>query len=544
MDPNEVVGTPTERQIWLAPDWSKRGSTAAVAGPGSTQVWTRTVTYRNGRVVTYVLDEKHTPITSQLLSEDTDPDVKKTWDSQQSTTKAPNGQQFSRGPDGTINEWNPNSNPPGYTIPRPDMSPAGTVQTPEAKATAQEELRQKQDNQAAGKGYLTNEQIRANDRQAALDAQNAANTTADNQRADAAAAQARAIQNRPTVTIKEDGSGGLVSISTDPTTGLSTPHPIPGVRGTPDKVTVNGTVYERGPDGAYAPAAGLPRESKPGQVVTLNGESYWATPNADPSQPPQLSHMDPGTRPTDSGPQLAPGMSSSEYLNQRRAWLMDQRKAGVSQKEINDLWDRDVQTATSRQNEANTQATQQNQRLSTSMSGFGQALNSVQEINKYLPVGSDLGGQALDAFLTLQRGQAQRMGGYGPLSVPSAPTAPDPSSQVAAIPQPPSAVGPVAAGVTATNAAAINPTGQNVQAANGATMRGSQAAFGALGVPPAPAAAEGAPVSAIPESPYEFQTRIASTPPWKLDEDTWQQAQALGLGDHFWNVPSGGAVSV
>ncbi len=47
------------------------------------------------------------------------------------------------------------------------------------------------------------------------------------------------------------------------------------------------------------------------------------------------------------------------------------------------------------------------------------------------------------------------------------------------------AIGPVTAGVTATNAAATNPTGANVQAANEATMQGSNAAFGALGIPPA-----------------------------------------------------------
>lgn len=53
----------------------------------------------------------------------------------------------------------------------------------------------------------------------------------------------------------------------------------------------------------------------------------------------------------------------------------------------------------------------------------------------------------------------------------------------------PSAVGPVSAGVTATTAAAANPTGPNVQAATDATMAGSNAAFAGAGVPPAAAPA-------------------------------------------------------
>jgi hypothetical protein len=244
-------------------------------------------------------------------------------------------------------------------------------------------------------------------------------------------------------TLKPDGRGGTIAVQAMPDGSIKT-TPLPGVpsdKPAPERVPVNGVVYERQPDGTYAPAKGLPTESKPGSVVTIEGETYWATPNADPGQPPQLTHLNPGgALPKDDGPQFTPGMSPSDYLQQRRQWLLAQRRAGVSQKEVDTIWDRDVQTATARQNEANTQATQQNQRLSTSMTGFGQALTAVQDINKYLPQGSDLGGQALDAFLTLQRGQAQRSGGYGPtgpLAVPAAPTVADPSSQVAAIPQPP-----------------------------------------------------------------------------------------------------------
>jgi hypothetical protein len=186
------------------------------------------------------------------------------------------------------------------------------------------------------------------------------------------------------------------------------------------------------------------------------------------------------------------------------------------------------------------------------MTGFNDALKTASDLASYAPVGSDIAGKGLEAFLTLQRGQAQRSGGYGPLVPPSAPTGPDPSSQVSAIPPPPAsnpAVGPVAAGVTATNAAAINPTGPNVQAATDATVGGTNAAIGALGVPPPAPAPSGpvfrpqppvdlpAPVSAIPESPYDFQARIASTPPWKLSPEDLDFARQHGLEESFWRVP-------
>lgn len=304
-----------------------------------------------------------------------------------------------------------------------------------------------------------------------------------------------------------------------------------------------------------------PPDVKPGQVATLDGQQVWVTPNADPSKPPTITRLDPGvgTQPQDNGPKFTPGQSPSDYLNARRAWLMDQRRAGVSQKDINDIWDRDVQIATAKQNEAATAATQQNQRLSSSMSGFNQATSAVENINKYLPVGSDLGGRALEAFLGLQRGQAQRMGGYGP----------DPSSQVAAIPPAPAA--------SPTAGARYTPEQMGMLATNEANRRQYEASHaGAPGAQPAaaggppPPLSQGqdlstpppggvnppvgqpgnnpaqpvgmapqlaAPIAAIPEDPYSFQARIASTPPWQMDENTYRQAQSMGLGQQFWAVP-------
>jgi hypothetical protein len=104
VNPDEIVGTPRESEIYLSPDWSKRGATAAAVGPGATKVSIRTVTYRNGRIVTYVLDENHQPITHQALSESVDPDVKAAWDRAQTTSQRGDQEGDVRGNEAT----NPN----------------------------------------------------------------------------------------------------------------------------------------------------------------------------------------------------------------------------------------------------------------------------------------------------------------------------------------------------------------------------------------------------------------------------------------------------
>lgn len=73
----------------------------------------------------------------------------------------------------------------------------------------------------------------------------------------------KADKNKPSVTIREDGKGGLVAISTYPDGRAPTTTPVPGVQGKPDQITHQGVVYERQTDGAYKPAAGIP---VPGQA--------------------------------------------------------------------------------------------------------------------------------------------------------------------------------------------------------------------------------------------------------------------------------------
>jgi hypothetical protein len=343
-----------------------------------------------------------------------------------------------------------------------------------------------------------------------------------------------------------------------------------------------------------------------GQTIVIDGVTYWAQPNADPSKPPKLTPMQPGgnAQPTDNGPQFSPGMTASDYLTQRRTYWMDQRRAGVSQKDIDAGWEKDKEIATARQNEAQTAATQQNQRLSTAMSGFNQAATSAAEINRYLPPGSDLGGKYLEATLGLQRGQAQRMGGYGPTSVapmtvPPAPIGPAPSSQVAAIPPPPTAAPApdaaipgvrVGAAMTGTGvdapvapaAPAAQEAARQVQAAGppptpgepggpalqttyptyqpstvptpsaypaadefGRTPAGGGAVVAQPDFNPAPGAPghiPGAPVGMTPELPVLAHSMAAAQVPWRMTEEQYRAYKAAGVPDEIiWSTPGAAA---
>jgi hypothetical protein len=100
------------------------------------------------------------------------------------------------------------------------------------------------------------------------------------------------------------------------------------------------------------------------------------------------------------------------------------------------------------------------------------------------------------------------------------------------------AVGPVAGGITATNAAAINPTGPNVQAATDATMQGSNAAFGALGVPPAPAIAPPQPpveepipaaVNPVNDQPISGPFNPPVRDDWRLGGNAQASAKLTGM---------------
>lgn len=74
-------------------------------------------------------------------------------------------------------------------------------------------------------------------------------------------AREQAAASRPGApTLKPDGKGGTVAIQTMPDGTIKT-TPLPGVpsdKPNPPTITVEGVVYERGEDGVYKPAAGIP----------------------------------------------------------------------------------------------------------------------------------------------------------------------------------------------------------------------------------------------------------------------------------------------
>ncbi len=158
--------------------------------------------------------------------------------------------------------------------------------------------------------------------------------------------------------------------------------------------------------------------------------------------------------------------------------------------------------------EAQNERTDANNRRTQANSAYSTVMQSFVPLLKYMPKG---GGQAFLDLLAHGMGAArQNAADWGGMKETPAPTlgpaaaaanaASMPGTQgtflagaippnaigagaVGAVPAPGAPIGQVANGVTATNAAAINPTGANVQAATDATMQGSNAAFGALGVP-------------------------------------------------------------
>lgn len=83
------------------------------------------------------------------------------------------------------------------------------------------------------------------------------------QRQKDADARAEADRNKPTVTIKEDGSGGFVSIQTFPDGRQPVVKPIEGIKGTPAQIKEGGVTYERQPDSTYKPAQGIPNPNTP-----------------------------------------------------------------------------------------------------------------------------------------------------------------------------------------------------------------------------------------------------------------------------------------
>lgn len=381
--------------------------------------------------------------------------------------------------------------------------PSADDDTPEKRQKAEEE-REKQWNRDNGGLYETHAQRRereAKDRQAAeatkrqqeqdarqtrIDEQNAATQAANARRAEAAESRAVAEANRSTTTSRNvkggDGRDYIQIVTTSPD-GKTT------------------SVRNIGPDGKdVAEIPGAPSGLAPADAPKPSGKLGEAA--AD------LTALDAWLEPQVRSGKVTPAQADKIRESRRAYWetATKEQEAIVNAQSAargQEITQRG-QTLTdigSRRSNATSIANQASNDWMGYADKFGSAPTSslaaairASRVNAQdfvtmsggnRNVGEVAQGPAMAAVNGMQLPGGVSMGpGFNPrpTTVGAAPVAPA------------SAVGPVAAGVTATTTAAANPTGPNVQAATDATMAGSQAAFAGAGVPPtAPPAAPSAP---------------------------------------------------
>jgi len=245
----------------------------------------------------------------------------------------------------------------------------------------------------------------------------------------------RPSANRPgPPTLHPDGKGGSIAIQSMPD-GSIKQTPMPNIPSDVARVTVDGVVYEKGPDGKYAPAQGIQsspytqttQDKETGKWYGLKRDGTWEemkggpgapAAGAIPAGPPMpeiiLGHSQDALR--EYGAKLDALVAAGRMTPAERVRRFNEALA-VAQHTVNEA------TLQQREQESNLNASVNlaNSRLSASTTGFGQALSFVNNINGWLPKNSSLGGQAFEALLGLQLAQAQRMGAYGNI---------DPSAQV------------------------------------------------------------------------------------------------------------------
>lgn len=113
MTPDDIVGKPSEREVWLAPDWSSYKPITAPQPSGWTRVSVRDTAYADGRIVTEVLDAQRNPIKSQILDQKTDNDQAARFAKDDASRNPPGGVTTKRvmAADGKfhIYGWNPDT---------------------------------------------------------------------------------------------------------------------------------------------------------------------------------------------------------------------------------------------------------------------------------------------------------------------------------------------------------------------------------------------------------------------------------------------------
>lgn len=200
----------------------------------------------------------------------------------------------------------------------------------------------------------------------------------------------RADANKPGApTLKPDGKGGTIAVQTMPDgTIKTTPLPdVPSDRPAPERVTVGGVVYERGPDGQYTRAQGLPSEGE----ATAGGPPMPEFVYGAIEQSLTTYHAA-----LQKDPNLTPAQRASRFQEAVQAANIATQNAATAQRE--------------RESTRNFEYNRAGAILNYQQSGLGQALDFVKSFNGSLPVGSSAGGDAFAALMGLQMLQMERSG--------------------------------------------------------------------------------------------------------------------------------------
>lgn len=212
--------------------------------------------------------------------------------------------------------------------------------------------------------------------------------------------RADADRNKPGApTLKPDGKGGTIAVQTMPDGSIKT-TPLPGVpsdKPTPDRVTVEGVVYERGADGTYKPAAGIPAPTKGGKLPLG-------------VKPPVFTRGNVGAELTRFNQELDQAVGRGEISKEDATgfYTTYHQAAQTFLSEQNNSDSQDATASGQQLTQRSQNMTQAGNRLNWANSAFQNAANADQQM--LLGAGTT-GKSALVPLLTLQAGLANAAGG-------------------------------------------------------------------------------------------------------------------------------------
>lgn len=402
MDPNSVVGLPREYDVWLAPDWSDWDEKKS-KGSGWTRVRVRETLYANGRRVTEVLGAGEKPLGPLEETIDTAQE-KRFKDAEAAATRQQD--QAERRVKRTYTGTDPNTGRPATVTEYEDggvkydeIKPPAASGTKEWRTEGRTDGRPGPIMAAYVNGQRTGETREPDGKElkdwneAQQRSQNPGGKTDDEMRADA-------DRNKPgPATLKPDGKGGTIAVQTMPDGSIKT-TPLPGVpsdKPTPDRVTVEGVVYERGADGTYKPAAGIPAPTKGGKLP----------PGV---KPPQFSRGNVATELTRFNQELDAAVSRGEISKEDATgfYTTYHQAAQTFLSEQNNSDNQDATASGQQLTQRSQNMTQAGNRLNWANSTFQNAANADQQM---LLGAAGTGRSALVPLLTLQAGLANAAGG-------------------------------------------------------------------------------------------------------------------------------------